>query len=65
MIDATHLAVPVDFQREQMCDPQLAPIMNRMDRSSRRILIGWITTDVIWALLFVRALKRAKAASGK
>jgi hypothetical protein len=56
--------VLVDFPCEQICDPQLASIMKRMDRSSRWILIGWITTDVIWALLFVRALKRAKAASG-
>jgi hypothetical protein len=31
-----------------------------MDQRARRILIAWIASDLIWAALFVHALKRAQ-----
>jgi hypothetical protein len=31
-----------------------------MDPLSKRIVISWIATDIIWASLFVYAQKRAK-----
>jgi hypothetical protein len=38
-------------------------IIAAVDTNSKRILIAWITCDVVWALLFIRALKRAHKAS--
>jgi hypothetical protein len=32
-----------------------------MDPVAKRIVASWIATDIIWASLFVYALKRAKA----
>jgi hypothetical protein len=31
-----------------------------MDPLSKRIVLSWIATDIIWASLFVYVLKRAK-----
>jgi hypothetical protein len=32
-----------------------------MDPLAKRIVASWIATDIIWASLFVYAMKRAKA----
>jgi len=32
-----------------------------MDKRSWRILVAWISSDIIWASLFIRSLKRAEA----
>ena len=32
-----------------------------MDPLSKRIVLSWIATDVIWALLFIYVQKRQKA----
>jgi hypothetical protein len=32
-----------------------------MDAISKRIVVSWIATDIIWASLFVYAQKRAKS----
>ena len=32
-----------------------------MDPISKRIVFSWIATDIIWAALFIRTLKRDQA----
>jgi hypothetical protein len=32
-----------------------------MDSLAKRTVVAWIATDIIWASLFVYAVKRAKA----
>jgi hypothetical protein len=33
--------------------------LSTMDSPSKRLLAAWIVSDVIWAVLFIRAVKRA------
>ena len=35
-------------------------IIAAVDKTSKRILVAWITCDVIWAALFIGAVKRAQ-----
>jgi hypothetical protein len=34
-----------------------------MDRRSKLVLAAWIISDVIWVIVFIAALKRAKRAA--
>jgi hypothetical protein len=36
----------------------------RLDAASKRILIAWIASDIMWALAFIRARKRHETRAG-
>jgi hypothetical protein len=36
------------------------PYSLAMDRASKRLLTAWICSDVIWVVLFIRAVKRSE-----
>jgi hypothetical protein len=31
-----------------------------LDRRSKRIILAWVISDIIWAVIFVRSLRRSQ-----